>query len=99
MKEQMIKKMVKKRRKIEGEKETNSTTKSVVEDEKEGMKCEEGILRKEANETKQDENKDEQEVQVKDVDKVDNIKTDIEKLRTAKNWKLTPLKIDKRYVK
>ena len=75
-------------KKIEGEKETNSTTKSVVEDEKEGMKCEEGMLHKEANETKQDKNKDGQEVKVKDVDKVDNIKTDTEKTKDSERLEI-----------
>ena len=75
-------------KKIEGEKEKNSTAKSVVEDEKEGMKCEEGILRKEANETKQDENKDEQEIKVKDVDKVDNVKIETEKTKDSERLEI-----------
>ena len=78
----------KEEKKIEGEKETNSTTKSVVEDEKEGMKCEEEILCKEENETKQDENKDEQEVKFKDDDKVDNVKTETEKTKDSKRLEI-----------
>ena len=78
-------------KKIEGEKERNSTTKSVVEDEKEGMKCEEGILRKEANETKLDKNKDEQEVKVKDVDKVDNVKIETEKTKDSKRLEINTI--------
>ena len=59
-----------------------------MEDEKEGMKCEEGILCKEANETKQDENKDEQEVKIKDVDKVDNVKTETEKTKDSERLEI-----------